>query len=161
MLPRIGRLALCVVLLSASGMAAPEDGLIRPDLSLIPPELSWLLRFAKQGDLDAQAALGYRFFMGIEVPQNSTEAAKWTYGAATRGLDWAQSNLGVMYEFGMGLRQDDVEAYAWFKTAAGQGYTGGTKGMKRIVERMTQEERDRAEHLAEQYRELFVLPFRD
>ena len=84
MIQRMGRLALCVLLLSASGIAASEDDLMQPDLSLIPPELSWLLRHAEQGDVKAEAALGYRFAIGRGVPQNNTEAAVWTYRAATR-----------------------------------------------------------------------------
>ena len=81
--------------------------------------------------------------------------------AAEQGLALAQASLGVMYAIGRGVPQDDVQAYAWLNVAAAQGDTPASKARDVVAQRMTPEARARAQRLAQQYWEAYVLPFRN
>ncbi len=60
--------------------------------------------------------------VGLGVPQDVTEAARWYRLAADQGLATAQVSLGGAYEVGRGVPQDETEAVRWFRLAADQGY---------------------------------------
>jgi TPR repeat protein len=66
-----------------------------------------------------------------------------------------------MYDTGRGVAQDDVEAMKWYRKAAAQGNDGAEHNKKLIAESMTREQRARAQELARQYWEAYVLPFRN
>ena len=108
----IGRLALCVLLLSGLGMAAADDESM---------SLGEVRRLAEQGDASAQYSLGARYDFGEGVPEHDAEAVKWYRLAAEQGYASAQYNLGIMYANGEGVPQDDTEAMKWFRLAAEQG----------------------------------------
>src|SRR5215831_19451609 len=80
-----------------------------------------LLPLAQQGDAEAQARLGSMYLWGQGVPQNYTEAVKWTQRAAEQGHAKAQANLGMMYHEGQGVPQSYAEAVKWTQRAAEQG----------------------------------------
>lgn len=80
-------------------------------------------RLAEQGDVNAQAQLGYLYYTGEGVTQNYTEAVKWYQKAAVQGNRDSQYNLAVAYAFGEGIRQDYKEAVLWYRRAAEQGHT--------------------------------------
>ena len=66
-----------------------------------------------------------------------------------------------MYANGEGVPEDDIQAYAWYKPiAAAQGNDKAEQNKKLIAESMTSEQRARAQELARQYWEAYVLPFR-
>ena len=89
------------------------------------------------------------------------KAVKWFRRAAEQGYTSAQNNLGVMYDEGTGVPEDDVEAYAWFNIAAAQGNELAKENKERVDEAMTNEGRARAQRLAREYWQRYVLPFRD
>jgi TPR repeat protein len=65
---------------------------------------------ADQGNVDAQAILGFMYELGNGVTQNFAEAAKWYRKAAEQGQVAAQVRLGSMYLQGRGVPQDYAEA---------------------------------------------------
>ena len=123
--------------------------------------VKWYRLAAEQGYAMAQNNLGFMYANGDGVPQDYVEAAKWFRKAAEQGNASAQNNLGAMYDNGTGVPEDDVQAYAWFNIAAAQGDELAKANKDRVVEFMTNEGRARAQELARQYWEAYVLPFRD
>lgn len=74
-----------------------------------------LLQRAEQGDAYAQYDLGRRYFDGIGVEMNRTEAFKWYLKAAKQGHRFAMYKVGDCYYFGYGVDRDPVEAAKWYK----------------------------------------------
>ncbi len=66
-----------------------------------------------------------------------------------------------MYLLGRGGPQNDVQGYAWLNIAVGQGYACAEKFKELVAKRMTREGIARAQELAREYWEDYVLPFRD
>lgn len=60
---------------------------------------------------------GHAYYLGLGVPQDYVEAAKWYYKAARRGDPAAQGCLGIMYIWGHGVLEDAVAAYKWLTLA--------------------------------------------
>ena len=77
---------------------------------------------AKQGDAMAQYNLGVLYAEGETIPQNFSEARKWSLEAAEQGFAPAQYNLGVLYRDGQGMPQDYPEMLRWFRMAAERGF---------------------------------------
>ncbi len=80
-----------------------------------------LLTKAEQGDAKAQYELGTLYDVGIGVPQDDVEAAKWFLKAAEQGEAWAQFKLGMMHANGRGVVKDEIDAVKWHLKAAEQG----------------------------------------
>ena len=80
-----------------------------------------LKKAAEQGHDEAQAILGARYFLGIEVHQNYIQASKWLKKAAHQNNADAQASLGLMYKDGIGVPQDYAQSAKWFRKAAEQG----------------------------------------
>ena len=76
---------------------------------------------AEAGHADAQNGLGGLYHMGMGVPQNYAEAARWYRWAAEQGDADAQFSLGVLYDHGLGVPQNYAEAARWYRRAAEQG----------------------------------------
>lgn len=74
---------------------------------------------ADAGDADAQVFVGMLYSMGMGVPQDDVEAAKWILKAALQGNEMAIGMMGATYEKGMGVPVDKAEALRWFTKAAG------------------------------------------
>jgi len=83
-------------------------------------ELKELAREARQGNADAQYAIG-SIFATYNTLKDNTDAAKWFRKAAEQGLAKAQFNLGVSYQNGTGVPKDYNEAAKWYRKAAEQG----------------------------------------
>ncbi len=79
------------------------------------------LTAAQAGDADAQYHLGWMYFVGDGVIQDSAEAARWYRLAADQGHATAQHNLGMMYVTGFFGILDGAEAARWYRLAADQG----------------------------------------
>ena len=98
---------------------------------------------------------------GIGVSGDAAEAVRWFGKAAEQGLASAQNNLGHKYVYGEGgVRENHVEAYAWFNIAA-QGHEDAEVNKNIIAEHITRDELVRAQKLAREYWEAYVLPFQD
>jgi TPR repeat protein len=65
---------------------------------------------AKQGNANAQIALGMMHQRGHGVTQSFAEAVRWYRKAAKGGYVRAYNNLGAMYEAGLGGLTRDYAA---------------------------------------------------
>ena len=80
-----------------------------------------LRQAANNGDANAQAVLGDRYYEGDRAPQDYKQAVHWYTKAANQGNAGAQCNLGVCYDNGDGVAQDFKQAVYWYTKAANQG----------------------------------------
>ncbi len=110
---------------------------------------------------EAQYNRGVMHATGQGQPQDDDEALKWFRKAAEGGHVLAQCNLGVLFATGRGVPQDDVQAWAWFDVAAAQGDKNARENKKIIATSMAREGRARAQEVAREYWEKYVLPFRN
>ncbi len=60
--------------------------------------------------------------LGLRIPQNDAEGAKWNLYAAERGDDRYHYRIGLIYEEGRGVPRDYVRAYMWYSLAATNGW---------------------------------------
>lgn len=123
--------------------------------------VKWLRMAAEQGNAEAQIYLGHMYNKGKGVSEDDAEAAKWYRKAAEQGIARAQANLGLRYYLGEGLPEDDMQAYAWLNIAVAQGEKEVETIKKAIAASMTRERLARAQELARDYWERYVLPFQD
>jgi hypothetical protein len=89
----------------------------------IPPsyvKAAHVVRLAKNGDIRAQAYLGFMYQTGKGVPQHYEKAAYWFGRAAENGHGDAQFALGLLYNKGQGVPMDVVQAYKWLNLSASQ-----------------------------------------
>ena len=77
-----------------------------------------LERSAKEGNAEAQCALGVDYYFGLGVERDYSEAVKWWRQAAEQGNVKAQCAMGDCYCFGEGVAQDYSEAVKWYRQAA-------------------------------------------
>jgi TPR repeat protein len=68
---------------------------------------------AEEGDIHAQAFLGYCFKEGFGVSQDKARAFYWCMKAAEQGDVQAQYNVGCLYHEGDGVKQDAAKAFEW------------------------------------------------
>ena len=65
-----------------------------------------ILELAKEGNADAQYAVGSMYLTGEGVEQNYVAAFGWISKAANQGVIDAQHDLALMYKHGDGVEQD-------------------------------------------------------
>ena len=94
-----------------------EDGkVVRQNLQ---ESISWMMKAAKKGHLEAQNGLAVAYENGRGVEQDPKKALQWYEKAADLGSANAQTNLGYCHHFGkFGLRIDLVKAAEYYKAAA-------------------------------------------
>ena len=100
-------------------MNAANDALARGDHAAATAEFQ---KLAEQGDMKAQAHLGYMYYVGEGVEQDYTQAVKWYKKAAILGDKDSQYNLAVAHAFGEGTKQDYKESFHWYRRAAEQNH---------------------------------------
>ena len=79
----------------------------------------WLLLSAKQGNADAQFALGKRYQFGSN--RNELEREKWWRLAAEQGHPEAQYRVSRAYKYGTDYPKDKKEGMKWLRLAAENG----------------------------------------
>jgi TPR repeat protein len=79
---------------------------------------SAITKAAVGGHSEAQFAMGERYRLGLEVPQNWLEAYHWYGLAAEQGNAGAQCALAGCYYDGLGVKKDLVRAFVWYEKAA-------------------------------------------
>lgn len=79
---------------------------------------------AENGDVAAQTKLGNMYYLGLGVPENNKEAAKWLHKAADHGDLEAQITLATMYILGVGVEQDYTKAANLLRSPAERGISG-------------------------------------
>ena len=80
-------------------------------------------KMARQGDAEAQFALGLKYETGSGVAVDAAEAVRWYRKAAEQGDPPAQAAMGELYARGFGVPQDYAIAADWYRKAAAQGNT--------------------------------------
>ncbi len=78
---------------------------------------------ARQGDAEAQFALGLKYETGSGVAVDAAEAVRWYRKAAEQGDPPAQAAMGDIHARGFGVPQDYPQAADWYRKAAAQGNT--------------------------------------
>ena len=87
-----------------------------------PRDMTAIKQSAENGDVNAQAELGYSYQYGDGVDKNPNEALKWNLAAANHGSLMAQHNLAVMYDEGVDIPENNAEAIKWYRKAAERGH---------------------------------------
>ena len=101
---------------AAEAIPVKEQMATKQDIIFLKAEIA-----AEKGDAEAQYNLGVMYDLGVGVPEDDREAAKWYRKAADQGDSSGQLHLGRMYYRGEGVPKDFVKAYAWLNLAAAQG----------------------------------------
>ncbi len=87
---------------------------------------SWYLRAARQGNVGAQATVGFLLTQGVGTPENMTAAIHWLELAAAQGDLDSQLLLGTLYLRGEdGVPRLTRLAFDYFGKAAQQGSAQG------------------------------------
>jgi TPR repeat protein len=107
----------CNVRIGAATAGLP----ISPEGGNRPADLQRLRASAEQGDVDAQTMLGFFCLRGIDVSQDSAQAAQWFERAARQGDVRAQKLLAYRYQDGDGVAMSYAWALEWMRKAAEQG----------------------------------------
>ena len=110
------------------------------------------IRKAEQGFAEAQSVLGLMYSLGLGVPQDSKEAAKWYKRSAEQGFAHGQFSLGVMYYFAEGVPKDDVLSYKWFNLSAAQGNKNSAELRDVLATKMTPSQIKKAQKLSREFK---------
>ena len=86
---------------------------------------------AREGDAEAQYALGMAHALGLVVEKDEAEAVKWYRQAADQGHAEAQFRLGTQFEDGRGVEQSHDTALEWYRKAAEQKHSLALKKLKK------------------------------
>ena len=123
---RVKLIAFLALLLSTSGIvqaqnedldqavAAYNSGDYAKAVSLWEP-------YARQGNREAQYAMGVAFYEGKGASRDLDQAIEWFRKAADSGQTTAMFNLGVAYWEGRGVKQNFSRAVDWWERAAELG----------------------------------------
>lgn len=92
-------------------------------IDVISEELLERKRSVEITDAKLQCILANSYYMGIEVPQDYTQAVELYTQSAQQGYAEAQHNLGLCYLDGTGVLCDNQRAVELFTLAANNGYS--------------------------------------
>lgn len=113
--------AVCLSVLPAAAQSPFDSGYrMFQDGNYIGAARVWG-RLAREGDPQAQNALGYLYKNGFGVEQNYQRALRWYRAAAEQGRPQAVYDLGLMYDEGLGIPRDFAEARTLYSRAARDG----------------------------------------
>ena len=105
-------------------------------------------RLAERGLAFAQVNLGLMYDLGVGVPENKAEAARWYRLAAEQGYAIGQYNLGLMYANGEGIPQNNARAYMWWSVAAAQGNESARGNRDIVADRLAPDQLARGQDMA-------------
>jgi localization factor PodJL len=112
----------------------------------------WTVRAAANGDARGMHNLALDYYQGVGGAQNATVAAEWFQRAAELGVLDSQYNLARFFESGIGVQRDLAAAYRWYLIAGRAGDTGAVARADALKDKLTAEQRTRAETLAAAFR---------
>ncbi len=115
------------------------------------PPIAFGVLWPTRGTVSAQNNLGFMYFKGRGVPQDSTEAMKWYRKAAEQSNVNAQFHLGHLLRLGRGVPRNFVQAYKWFSLGAARGHSRAILGRKLVAIRMTPAQIAEAQKLAREW----------
>lgn len=123
---------------------------------------SWYQKAADQGNVTAWHNLGRAYNFGTGVPQDYIKAEEWYLKAAEQGHQKAMFFLGTLYATSHGgdsSHSQDVIAYAWMSNVAQLGDPTAMAIESRLKMKLSADELDEAQELAETYKSRYVTPF--
>ncbi|MCZ6883014.1 MAG: tetratricopeptide repeat protein [Gammaproteobacteria bacterium] len=115
--------------------------------------------FAEDRSCTTQFELGQMFRKTESRIKDHSQAAEWFTRSAQQGYRKAQYKIGLMYARGLGVKSDPVRAYAWLKVAATQGSRRAMVYLKKLAEKMSPYQLERAHILTKDYYRRFVVPY--
>jgi TPR repeat protein len=107
----------CALVSAARGQAPVQNS---TQATAQPPDNDFysLREPAAAGDAQAQFALANRYFYGVGVPQDYSQALLWYNKSANQGFAPAQNLLGYMYQHKFGVPRDYKRALAYYRSTA-------------------------------------------
>lgn len=102
--------------------------------------VEWYCKAAEQGDARAMNNLGYLYENGRGVEKDINKAFELYTKAAELCFVLAFANLGYFYEEGLGTKKNLRKAEDWYNKAADNGNDYAKKALKRIKEKIEEEE---------------------
>jgi len=163
-------------LIQAQESGVPEAALALADMSArTPPSrdkaanekilrlaVSWYEVAARAGVPSAQFKLANAYLAGAGVERDAAKAQNWYLRAAQQGLPEAQHALGTMLTAGGVIGPaDPVEGYKWLLLAGQGGFPDAQAVLEKAKEQITQQDRLRAEGLAQSFKPLLERPVDD
>ncbi len=106
---------------SASFAGNLEEGLKAHEQKHYAVAMRAFEKAVQTGNSEASRRLGFMYYHGEGVAQDSKKAVALFERAAMGGDARSAANLGTMYEYGMGVEQDDIRAAAWYRSAGELG----------------------------------------
>jgi len=89
---------------------------------------SWMTRAANTGLAEAQAQLGFCYFVGQGVRQDHEEALRWSLAAAEQGHAWAQYRAAhILIRYGPRGKAEFVKAVKWLVRSFNQPQEEGER----------------------------------
>lgn len=105
-----------------------------------PRALDACLRYADNGDAQAQFELGELYYEGKQVPQDLEKAIDWFEKASLQGHSLAQFRLGNMFFHGQGVQANNIQAYIILKMAAVNGAEEAMDVADQVADQMDESE---------------------
>jgi uncharacterized protein len=137
---------------AAEPEAAFRDGLSAYNAGNYARALATWEPIARDGDAQAQAALGFMYYAGRGVPRDSARAARLFSLAAEQNEPTAQLFLALMHFTSDGVPASTPLAMMWAELAMAGGEVGAFELHGRIMQSMTDAERAEGWRLLAQWR---------
>jgi S1-C subfamily serine protease len=121
----MARFLLAVLALCALAGAARADlsgGVAAFNQQRYAEAMRELLPLARQGDANAQWAVGIMYFAGHGVAEDRAEGCRWFRRSAEQGSAPGEYFFGNCYELGVEIQRSEREAVAWYRKSAKQGF---------------------------------------
>ena len=99
---------------------------------------------ANRNDAKAQSGLGYMYYTGLGVAQDSPRAAEWFYRAANQGESTAQFFLALMHRAADGVPASPELALMWCDLAVSGGQPDAAEWLEKIMAELTDGQRREA-----------------
>lgn len=118
-----------------------------------------MVQFVEHSSSETQFELGQMFHKSEANVRDYEQAVKWYTQSAKQGYRRAQHRLGAMYARGLGVTVNYTKAYAWCKVSASQQSRRAILMLKKIEQRMSEQQIAEGRKLSRRYYELYVAPF--
>ncbi len=118
-----------------------------------------MVQFVEGGSSETQFERGQMFHKAETNVQDYEQAIKRYTQAAKKGYRRAQHRLGAMYARGLGVAVNYTKAYAWCKVVASQQSRRAMLMLKKIEQKMSQQQIEEGRKLSRLYYAMYVAPF--
>ena len=139
-------ITLCMVVL-LSGCVAKAVDLVKKTVPLA--DRAQLLKFAENGDVEAQYMLAKNYCCGLGLFKDNAESLHWYCMAAKQDQADAFYEIGALFENTRGIEgsavpTDPARAYAFYQLAENRFQKDAAKARKYLEQKMTPEQKTKA-----------------